>query len=69
LPILKISNFHLPSAGLFSAFAAFGFSYLLLNYTKGSLIANYTNSLALSSKHLPLWSNKNLAVNPDRAFF
>jgi len=69
LPILHIKNFNLPVAGLFTAVTASGFSYLLSNSIYGSLVVSNITALALGSKHLPLWSNKNYAVNPDRAYF
>ena len=66
---IKYKSNYIPTKGIFSGIFGFGVSYLLFDLIGSWQLADQEKNCALNSKHLPLWKNKRLAVNPDRAFF
>ena len=56
-------------SGLASGVVGSALGYNLLAFYGGLRLDTIQRNLALSAKHLPLWSNLRNAVNPDRAFF
>lgn len=68
-PSISYKSRQLPTKGLFAGILGFGVSYLLFDFIGTMQLNEAENNIALNSKHLPLWKNKNKAVNPDRAFF
>lgn len=66
---IRYKTAYVPTKGLLSGAFGFGFSYLMFDLIGTYQLADAEKDCALNSRHLPLWKNKNLAVNPDRAFF
>jgi hypothetical protein len=69
MPSFSFQRQPFPTKGLLSGIFGFGLGYLLLDYIGTQQAAELEKNVALNSRHLPLWKNKRLAVNPDRAYF
>jgi hypothetical protein len=49
--------------------AGFVGGLLVFDFLGTQLVADFEKGIALNSQNLPLWSSRQAAVNPDRAYF